>query len=181
MSNVTFRFIKSDLTQVSSQFSFQPINNYPVLVGSSLANADEITSSYSPATLSIPDNLYQVETFGNDWYISASNNVYTLISGSVISASVCTVNFSVLNNDNTPSNGSLISISPINDNVIYTNAGTSSFVLGDEINNYTDANGGLVVSLLSQLYQVTLKGKYRDTIFTMLPSGSNGNVKDFIC
>ena len=181
MSVINFSFVKADLTPVFSPFSYKPIN-YSV-IGSQIINKDVITSSYSPAIFSLPDNSYKVQCnleSNNDWYIATANDAYTVInSGSVITASLCTVNFSFLNNDNTPSIGSLVSISPINSNVIYTNAGTSSFVLGDVINNYTDAYGDLIVSLLPQLYSVTLKGKFRDTEFNIFPT-ADGNVTDFI-
>ena len=169
-------FINAAGTQQTGSYSFYPIN-YPTITNQYQIDGDVISQSSSPNfSQSLANNIYKFESNGlatNDWYISASNNnVYSVVSGSAISSSICQVYFSLIKSDLSIDSNTLVTITPVQKNTIYINGGSSSMVYNDTLSFYTDINGNLTASLLSQPYKVVYQGLVKNTTFKIYPTAS---------
>ena len=176
-----FNFIRADGSQVTTSFDVLPVT-YQIVNNNYIVTADPVSSSVSPASMSLATNVYKVENnleATNTWYISVdtTGSIYS-VSGSDFtnSGSLSTVTFNFETSNLVPFAVSTVSIQPIYTNVLYS----SSFVLNDSILFTTNSSGSFTASLVPMPLKVTCYSKQKKTSFTIIPSGLNCNAKDVI-
>jgi len=181
---MSYNFITVDTLGTTSSFSFKPVN-YPLVYNNNEVNADVLTSSISPANLSLIPNTYNVQSDNQAtsvWYINASGSNYSGISGSIITGSSYPVTFAPLNSLQQPVISCSIAIEPVLNNVIWSssfNPSGSSLVLKDTVYYYTNETGSVTVNLLPQLYKIYESGYLKNTNYYIMVTGE-GYANQFI-
>ena len=176
---MTFNFKTFDGAILSGSFNIIPVN-YPGTNNNSILTGDVITSSISPATLVLADDVFKVEyndqQTSNTWYVQQSSGiVITPLSCSVISASLCNVYFNLADFNLNSLNGRTVKVTPLNSSTVDLNG---NYISKESITYTADANGCFTALMLPQVYIVRVQSKIKETVFQILPTGSTCNAKD---
>jgi len=173
----TFTFIKADGTLLTNNFEYAPVQ-FPIISGSKMLTGDVITVPSSPATIHIEDNTYKVginSRSTNDFYVSVSGGVLSVLSDIQITGVFCSVSVDVANHDSNPASIKSIEFIPRFTGGTFNGA----YVVKDSLIYTTDVNGHVTVNLVpGVVYSVLLHGNRRNTPFDIRPTGTSCNAKD---
>lgn len=179
-----FNFCNAAGIVVDSPFSVRPIQ-FPTTSGSVIFTADPVYCLYSPQTLDLVSNTYDISLRGysdNHFYIQTSGSVnetasYNLVSGSQITTSLSTVLFDWKNIIGISTEGIVVTIKPVLKNISWQD----SLILSDQLPPYTtDINGEFTASLIQTIYKVDYRGPIKSTPLYLSISGSSATASQCI-